>query len=241
MIRFAAPLLLITATAASADTIATMPANCAAYLTVQKQSCVVTHHFTCDGDPQGYQRRADYDDQGLVYLGSIDAETRWIESFYPISGLTETLIEGEIDPASFAGLTESGQDSYDFRTETAGYGQTRYVGSDRLTGRIVTIDGIDLEETEFNLRAYDAEGTETWRAAGNEFISREWNMFLSGTSTVVSSQGTTESNETPFEFIFPGEVGFLSVNPKWGCGAVISSAPSLPRLPQTTEISHDNL
>jgi hypothetical protein len=49
-------------------------------------------------------------------------------------------------------------------------------------------------------------------------------MFISGTTTVALPDGSvTESDDTPVEFIFPGEPGFLSVSPKHGCGLVMSS------------------
>jgi len=242
MIRLAMAVVALGASAATAQTgTFSVPPNCTAYLTIQQKSCIVSHRFTCDGDPAGYQRRADFDDQGMVYLGTIDAETRWIESYYPQSNLVERLMDGATDSASFSDLIATNLDTYDFRTDSPGFGSFRYVGSDRLTGKTVTIDGVTLEVTEFSITAYDAEGTEMWRGAGNEFISREWRMFIGGTSTQVSSTGTYDNDDTPMEFAFPGESGFLSYTPKFGCGAVMSSAPALPVLPQNMESPHDNL
>ena len=47
-------------------------------------------------------------------------------------------------------------------------------------------------------------------------------MFLSGTGTVTTSEGSFDRADRPVEFIFPGEPGFLSPNPKHGCGVAIS-------------------
>ncbi len=212
-----------------------LPAGCDAYLTVQSESCSVDHHFTCEGDPEGHQRRVSLDEQGMTYVGEIDQETQWINSFHVLSGHTERLESNPVEPASLSELIQGGVDDYDFRTGSAEIGATRYVGQDTLTGRVVTIDGVTLDETTYDITAYDAEGNEIWSAKGNEFISRDWRMFLSGTGTVTTSEGTFENSNRPVEFIFPGETGFLSSQPKHGCGVAISSADILK------EYSHDNL
>jgi len=242
MIRMILAIVVLTGTPAAAQTTTfSIPPNCSAYVTIQQKSCIVSHHFTCDGDPEGYQRRADFDEQGMVYLGTIDAETQWIESYYPLSNVIERLLDGATDPVSFSDLIATNLDTYDFRTESPDVGLFHYVGSDRLTGDTVTIDGVTLEVTEFKITTYDAEGTEMWRAAGNEFINRDWRMFIGGTSTQIGDSGTFDNDDTPMEFAFPGDAGFLSYTPKYGCGAVISSAPARPVLPQYTESPHDNL
>jgi len=61
-----------------------------------------------------------------------------------------------------------------------------------------------------------------WSTQGNEVISRDWRMFLSGTGRVTTADGSFDSDDTPVEFLFPGENGFLSANPKYGCGVAIS-------------------
>lgn len=212
-----------------------LPQGCTAYVTVQMKNCSVSHHFTCAGDPEGYQKRVDLDESGMTYLGTIDAETQWIESFQPIGGYSERLAPNPGDPASFSGLLATGIDTFDFRTDSDEVGQTHFIGQDRLTGNTVTIDGVTLEETEYTLRALDGTGTEMWRSAGHEYISRDWRMFLSGKATVTTPTESWESDDTPVEFIFPGEPGFLSANPKHGCGAVISLLPSFE------ETNHDHL
>ncbi|RYG91231.1 hypothetical protein EU803_09025 [Loktanella sp. IMCC34160] len=202
-----------------------LPEGCEGFVTVQKRDCSVSNHFICDFDPQGHQRRADFDERGMTYVGRIDEETRWIESFHVLAGEGERLLQGEVDPASFSALLADGVDTYDFRTETERSGIYHFVGQDRLTGRQVTIDGVTLDETEYQIAAFSAEGVELWRSAGNEFIHRDWRMFLSGTSTLVTSEGAFDTDDTPVEFIFPGEPGFMSINPKHGCGAMLSSLP----------------
>ena len=202
-----------------------LPAGCTAYVTVQSKDCTVDHHFTCEGDVEGTKRRVSLDEEGLTYVGEIDFETQWVQSFHPRSNFTETLAPNPADPASFTELLDTGIDTYDFRTTSDQVGTTRYVGADELTGRTVTIDGVTLEETAYQITAYNEAGDEVWAAKGNEFISRDWRRFLSGTGVVTVPGDSYEKDGSPVEFIFPGEAGFLSANPKHGCGVVMSSSP----------------
>lgn len=196
-----------------------LPEGCTAYLTMQSRSCRVTHYFTCEMDPEGWQRRMDMDENGMTYLGAIDDETQWMESFHLYTGHAETLEESPEDPASLSELIETGSNVYDFQTESDEIGISRYAGEDRLTGEQVEIDGVTLDETEYDITAYDEDGNVLWSSYGNEYISRDWRMFISGTSTYMTPEdGSVESDDTPVEFIFPGESGFLSENPKYGCG-----------------------
>lgn len=204
-----------------------LPAGCTAYLTVHDNNCQVDHHFRCDGDAAGTQRRVTLSEEGMVFMGQIDAETQWIESFHALSGHTEVLESNPVDSASLSELIAAGQDSFDFYTRSAEIGRTRYVGEDKLTGRSVVIDNVTLEETQYSLTAFSPEGAELWRANGREFISREWRMFLSGTGDITTPTDKFQKDDTPVEFVFPGEAGFLSPKPKHGCGALMSQAPEL--------------
>ncbi|PYE84394.1 hypothetical protein [Pseudoroseicyclus aestuarii] len=201
-----------------------LPAGCEAYVTVQKRDCVVSHMFTCSGDPGGHQRRVDMDEEGMTYIGLIDAETQWIESRHLLAGSVETLQPGPRDPASFTELAATGRDGFDFITRQEGTGlRTRYVGEDRLTGETVTVDGVTLEQTEFQVRAIDpATKQEVWRSEGNEFINRDWRSFVSGTRSVTTPNDSYSSDSRPAAFAFPGEEGFLSSVPRYGCSAMMS-------------------
>lgn len=200
-----------------------LPAGCEAYLTVQTEACSVDHIFTCEGDAEGHQRRISIGENGVTYAGQIDAETQWIESFHIGSGHVERLEDDPRDRASISELVEMGIDTYDFQTESEEIGTSRYVGQDSLTGRQVTIDGVVLDETQYNITAYDSDGEVRWQAEGNEFISQRFNMFLSGSSVITTPNGSFDNDDNPVEFIFPGEAGFLSAHPKHGCGETLSS------------------
>ncbi|MBE0412753.1 hypothetical protein [Yoonia sp.] len=227
--------LVCLAAPASGQSLFALPEGCNAYLTVQSASCQVEHYFTCQGDPAGHQRRVSIDDGGVSYVGEIDAETQWINSVHLRAGHSERLAPDATDPASISDLIATGVDTYDFETLSDEIGTTRYVGQDSLTGRQVIIDGVTLDETAYQITAYDGAGDVLWESQGNEFISRDWRMFLSGTSTVTTPNGTFETDDRPVEFIFPGDPGFLSAQPKHGCGVAISSADILK------EHANDNL
>ncbi len=156
-----------------------LPAGCSAYLTVQDRSCGVEHHFTCIGDADGTQRRVSLSEDSMTYMGQIDAETQWLESYHASSGHTEKLESNPRDRASLSELIARGVDDFDFKTQSAEVGETRYAGRDTLTGRTIEIDGVTLEETTYEITAYAADGSVAWQSNGREFISREWRMFLS--------------------------------------------------------------
>lgn len=200
----------------------TLPQGCEAYLTIQGKSCYVSHHFTCEGDVPGLQRRVDMNEDGMTYAGAIDSETQWIESFHAYTGHTEQLENHPVDPANLTELIETDIDTYDFKTLSDMVGETRYVGRDTLTGEVVLIDGVTLLETTYDIRVYAADGTETWRSVGTEYVSEDWRMFVSGRGTTTTPDDSWDSDDTPVEFINPGEPGFLSVNPKFGCGEMMS-------------------
>lgn len=212
-----------------------MPEGCEGYLTIQNTSCSVSHHFTCDFDSPGEQRRATLDEEGLSYVGKINREAEWVESFHLRSGHTERLMSSA-DSMSMTDLLAGDLDTWDFTTESAEIGDNRYVGFDQLTGDSVVIDGITLQRTEYSLTAFDADGNEIWKASGREFVHPDWRMFIGGESSYTTSGDTFDSDDTPVEFIFPGEPGYLSVNPKFGCGVELSSyTPASPTLPDLNE------
>ncbi|NDV02901.1 hypothetical protein [Pseudoroseicyclus tamaricis] len=200
-----------------------LPADCTGYMTVQTRACSISHHFTCSSDPEGWQRRIDLDPQGITYAGAVDSETQWVESFHVLSGHSETLAPDPNDPASFTELTETGRDSYDFRTISPEQGETRFVGRDELTGETRTINGLLLEETDYRIQAISPEGEILWESEGNEYINRENRLFLSGPGTTTVDGETFPSDDSPVEISFPGDPGFLAVEPLFGCNVVSSS------------------
>lgn len=231
MIRIFA-LMLLAGPAVAQDNFS-LPAGCTGYVTVQKRGCIVSHLFTCQNDPAGYQRRVDMTEAGLVYLGTTDAETNWIESTHIAAGYTETLVPGAADPASFTELLASGRDTWDFVIAASDGYSTRNVGSDEIADPQVVIDGVALQMTHFTIRVTDPDtGKELWRGTGQEYINPDWRTFLSGARTITTPSDTYDTDNTPVEFAFPGEAGFLSSKPRYDC-----SVPIAGDLPVITFVS----
>lgn len=207
-----------------------VPDGCTAFLTVQSRSCIVSHHWTCEGDPDGTHWRAALDEEGAFYLSVTDAEFRWLQSWDLRSGGTDTLIEPEEDPASLTELFATGVDSMIFSIrEENGLGtfQRNYTGFDRLTGETVAVDGRELHVTEFAYEYNTPEGPR--RTTGNQFVHEGWRMFFGGLETVVLPSGETyESNYSPMEFAEPGEDGFLTLQPFYDCGDTMSALGGAP-------------
>ena len=199
------------------------PPGCTVHVTVQGAACSVEHQFTCSGDPAGWRRRVLMDESGISLSDLIDDQTQWIEANYFEVGATEVLSPSNPDPANLDTLLSPGADSYDFTTENPDYGLTRYVGEDRLTGETVVIDGVTLDVTEFDMVAYDEAGTKLWTRRGGGFVHRDWRTFFAGRETSTAGGAPEQLDDTPVEFAFPGEDGFLSTTPRHGCNMLMSS------------------
>lgn len=202
-----------------------VPEGCSAFLTVQSRSCLVSHHWTCEVDAEGTHWRATLDQDGAFYLSFTDAEFRWLRSWDLRSGGTDTLIEPEEDPASLTELLATGSDSmvFSIREEnTLGTFQRDYTGFDRLTGETVVVDGRDLQVTEFAYEYGTPEGPR--RTVGNQFVHADWRLFFGGLETVTLPDGESfEGNYSPMEFAEPGESGFLTMQPLYDCGDMMSA------------------
>lgn len=199
----------------------TAPPGCTGFLTVQSRGCTVSNHYRCEADAAGDQWSAGFDQDGLFRVGRIDRETQWIESYSMAPTLRQSLDPDPVDPASFSDLLATGIDTYDFTLTEAGT-RTRVRGFDTLTGRSVTIDGVELKETDFDFLELGEDGTMLRKSTGQQFISPEWRLFFSGTETWDFGEGPVPVDGTPKEFIFPGEKGFFSTRPIFDCNVTSS-------------------
>ena len=198
------------------------PAGCEVFATVQMRSCQVSQHYRCSGDPAGEQWALYMDGQGPFYLSRIDAETRWLESFDLTSGEADKLLS-EDDPASFTALLASGRDEYDFKTESTTGEVRRYTGHDELTGETVTIDGVTLERTRFDLTATAEDGSLIWRRTGDQFVQRDWRLFWADREEFENGAGDKdEVVDTPMHISQPGQKGYLSATPIYDCGEMLT-------------------
>lgn len=217
------------AAAQSAETFE-VPEGCTAFLTVQSRSCLMSHYWTCEADPEGTHWRMTLDQDGPFYLNYTDAEFRWLRAFNLRSGGQDILVEPEEDPASLSELLETGSDTmiYSIRNERAeGIFQRDYTGFDRLTGEQVTIDGRPLLVTEFTYQWETTAGPR--RTEGTQFVWPERRLFFGGVETVTTPGGEViEGNYSPVEFHEPGDPDFLSMEPEYDCGGIMSAAPAAP-------------
>lgn len=208
-------MVLLAGSAAAGDF--SPPSGCTATLTVQSRGCSVEHIWTCEGEAPGLQWRGELDADGLTYVGQIDAEAQWLQSYFLVSGERELLIEPAQDPASFSTLMETGLDTYDFTLDTQ-QGAQRVVGFDQIAERGVLIDGEVLDRTVYSVRKTDDSGNVIYAAEGSEYVSATYGRFFSGIGTVTGAGGReVDYDNRPVKFIHPGEPGFLSDTPLYGC------------------------
>jgi hypothetical protein len=218
------PLLLASTPAFAGSFIA--PQGCATYLTVQSRGCYVANYYTCESDPKGHKWRADFDQEGPFFMSRIDDETQWIESIELNPLVTQTLDANPADPASFSNLLDTGRDDFIFELTKDNGEHSKVRGFDKLTGNTVTIDGVTLDETEFDYEETDDAGNILRRARGLEYISRDYRMFFSGASESDDGSGNWLPMEgSPVKFFKPDEKGFESTQPIFDCDAVLSALP----------------
>ena len=204
------------------------PPGCRVFVTAQLRSCQVSQHYRCDGDAAGDQWAVYMDGQGPFYMSRIDTETRWLESFDLMTGEADKLVS-EVDPASFTTLLNAGRDDYDFKTESSTGEVRRYTGNDVLTGEKVTIDGITLERTVFDLTAWSDDGEMIWHRKGQQFIQRDWRLFWADIEDFENAFGDRDTIvDTPMKFFEPGEKGFLSSDPIYDCDELMTRIEIAP-------------
>ena len=198
------------------------PPGCTGWLTVQSRGCRVSNHYRCEADAPGDQWRADFDQEGIFFVSRIDRETQWVESFDMFPTTRQVLLPNPADPASFSTLLSTGIDTFDFGLSVEDGSQSVVRGFDKLTGRSVTIDGVTLEETEFDYTETAPDGSVLHKARGHEYINRDWRIFLSGISEWEGPDGMLPVDGTPRQFVFPGEPGFFTTEPIFDCDATMS-------------------
>lgn len=202
------------------------PVGCTEVLTVQTRGCEVDHIYTCANDAPGDSWRVTFHVDGPVFMSKIDAETQWLESYDLQPYQRDVLVQPAPDPASFSELLETGTDTFDFTQRSPG-GFKRVVGFDSLTGEEVVIDGEALLKTEFSAR-YESVSGPYLSVTGNEYVSTKFGRFFSGTYARVIDGQTDEWDNSPVDFIYPGEPGFFEKTPLYDCD--VSLARYIPRL-----------
>jgi hypothetical protein len=202
--------------AAIVETLA-MPQGCAAWLTVQRASCSVAHLFTCGNDPEGYMRLITIDQGGGSFIVTVDADGQWIESNDMVTGAIERAVPEPPDPYSLNEFLTTGTDSFNFSMQDVNGTIIRYFGADVLTDRTTTIDGVELVITTGEM-AGRGGGLTRWSRTSSDFFSLEWGVGFAGTSNLVFDGAEQSFDDTPVQFDMPGDPGFLTTTPLFGCG-----------------------
>ncbi|NDR57642.1 hypothetical protein [Aliiruegeria sabulilitoris] len=236
--------LALTALPALADSIE-VPEGCEGFLTVQQKGCGVSHYWRCEAAPEGTAWEVHYDVEGVYSLSVYDHDFQWLDSQYFRQNTREHLTETAPDPASLGELLETGQDSYAFVIREEGPEGIRDVvhqGEDRLTGRTVVIDGVELLETEYTSTAMDADsGEEIFAVAGNQYVLAEERLFFLGADSFLQDGEEMKNDFSPVRFIRPGEAGFTEMTPLYGCNATEEIGYLPPASAQRKEKRNDDL
>lgn len=223
-----------------------VPDGCDVFLTVQMKGCGVSHYWRCAAAPEGSVWEVHYDAEGPFSLSVYDSEFQWLDSQYFDDGTREQLIDPGPDPASLSELLETGEDRYAFVIRETRDGSTRDIvhqGIDTLTGRTVTIDGVDLLETAFASTAMDAvSGEEVYAIEGNQYVLEDERLFFPGPDRFRRDGEERENDFSPMAFMRPGEPGFGETTPHFDCNAAeeIGFDPA-PHATQLREKRNDDL
>lgn len=194
----------------------TPPIGCSAYLTVQSSNCTVEHHYTCEADAPGEKWHTELDQDGQIYVGKVDDEAQWLDSYYVRSQERESLSAPAPDPASLTTLFATDIDTYEFYINTAN-GRHRVSGFDRIAEANVVIDGEVLHRTEYVIEITNRKGEVTYAASGSEYVSQKYRRYFSGYGDVTAPDAPYSYRSVPIEFIYPDEKGFLENTPIYGC------------------------
>jgi len=214
-------ILLALGSAAWADD--PLPDDCTQHLTVQTRDCSVDHHYTCASAP-GDHFLIVYGDSGRAFYAHNNAETQWISSQSLPDGARHSTIMPPSDPVSISTLLSDGYDSYIFDQQIDAENVVRYEGFDRLTGETTEIDGETLLRTSFRYRVtLPRTGALLRVVQGQQYVSETHRVFFGGVDTYQSTEGEVSVDSTPVEFFYPGEAGFLSTTPMFGCTGMMSA------------------
>lgn len=193
----------------------TPPPGCVGDLTIQQRSCEVMHIYNCAADAAGERWNIIFDEYGPRYMGKVDRETQWLESYDLFPTQRYVLIQPSDDPLNLTELMEAGTDSYDFQQRGRDEVQ-RFVGYDRIVSESVVIDGETLLQTEFSMRRESTKEGD-FSMTGTEYIVPRLRHFISGTYRMNRDGAIEEWDLSPIDFIYPGEPGFFATTPLYEC------------------------
>ena len=200
------------------------PQGCDAHLTVQYRGCLMNNIWICPADTPGDKWMALFNDAGLYRIRRVDENFQWLETYFIAFDLKEIMDPEPVDPASLDMLFSSNRDTYDFVVRQEGSfarEPRRFVGYDQLTGAETVIDGERLLNTQYAYSVKDEDGQVLQQRVGRQFVHPEERIFLFGQSS--DADGTNANDNSPAEFIRPGEPGFFATRPRYDCDVMMSS------------------
>ncbi|MCB1388857.1 MAG: hypothetical protein KDK12_06905 [Rhodobacteraceae bacterium] len=203
----------------------TPPDGCTAFLTVQSNSCRVTHYYGCNS-AAGDVWAAYFNAQGLQSIVHEDAETARISQTNETTGAVFTTLPDAADPASLTTLLATGSDEWTYDQDIGDGLQVRHSGVDQLTGERVTIDGEELQlvSSSYQTRAMP-EDVVLVTGTATQMILGRLRLALQATEHRTSTSSDWTRDTTPVQFLFPGDQGFLSNLPITGCDAQLGALP----------------
>ncbi len=205
----------------------TPPEGCQLFATVQNRACGVSLLWRCD-HAEGDFWEANFSDEGLESVVSYNRDYQWLDAAYTWDSSHEKYTPPAIDPISRSDLIGTGLDTYDFimrRSTPDRRYDIRIIGADMLTGATRTIDGYELEEVQTRIEILDDEGFTEYASQGTQYYSRDLGLFFIGTEEVFGPEGSTFWDDAPRDIILPGEPGFGTTRPFYGCNPQDAAFP----------------
>ena len=188
----------------------TLPPGCAAWVTIEDRSCRLRHLIRCEGEPTGQFHDVIFQNDELAFVGLSNDEAEWLYSYYAGDDASEVIEAAPADRISLTELLDTGADSYDLTMSSEFYGDTRYVGEDRIVDGSMTISGIELPFADYEFEAFGSDGQLLWRAEGRQVVSPDWRIFMALDYRWTYPDGSVDRfDDTPVAFHMPGDERFL--------------------------------
>ncbi len=225
----------------------TPPEGCEVFFTVQSKQCSVSNLYRCEGYEDGAFAEAMFDGEGMSAVVTYAPGYQWQDSLYLWDNSREVLVSPAEDPIDLPTLEAEGVDTFRFTMHRTAPGEDReitIVGADMLTGETVTIDGLELDVVRTQLEILTEDGATEYQSRGIQYLSREMGLFFLGPEDVYNDGGeATPYDNSPVDFIHPGEPGFAETLPLYQCDqqkAGFTPAPAAPT-PGLEETDHDQI
>ncbi len=210
-----------TTAAQAVDEIFIAPDGCQTFLSLQSNGCQTYVFWRCAAAPAGEFWEATFAADGLASVVHYDREYQWLDAEYFWDQSREVLDNPGNDPISLRDLLDNGRDTFAFSLirHEPDQSYVQYVaGHDELTGNEVTIDGVKLLESSAHVTITNEAGETEYESQNLQLLSREMGLLFFAKDSVTFEDGTTEEfDNTPVDFLYPGEPGFAEMTPLYQC------------------------